>query len=155
MPATKLKQFLDEKGVKYVSIKHSRAYTAQEIAASLHVPGQELAKTVLVKLDGRMAMVVLPASYKVDFDRLKECTGASTVELASEDEFRETFPDCELGAMPPFGNLYGLPVFVDETLTTEPEIVFNACSHTEVIRMGFEDYKNLVNPTVVSCGQHV
>ncbi|MDZ7374459.1 MAG: YbaK/EbsC family protein [candidate division KSB1 bacterium] len=155
MPASRLKQFLDEEGVKYVSIKHSRAYTAQEIAAAMHVPGQELAKTVLVKLDGKMAMIVLPASYTVDLEALRKCTGASQAELAREEEFRELFPDCELGAMPPFGNLYGLPVYVDESITQDKEIVFNACSHTEAIRMAYADYERLVHPTHVRCGRHV
>jgi Ala-tRNA(Pro) deacylase len=154
MPSTRLKQYLDEKGVKYVTIKHSRAYTAQEIAASMHVPGQELAKTVLVKLDDKMVMVVLPANLAVDLHLLKDCTGARKAELAKEEEFRELFPDCELGAMPPFGNLYNLPVYVDTSLARDREIVFNACSHTEAIRMGYADYERLVSPTVIHCARN-
>ncbi len=106
MPLQKLREFLDQNSVKYVSISHSPAYTAQEIAASAHIPGQELAKTVMVKLDGKMAMAVLPASFKVDLDHLGSATGADAVELATEEEFKGLFPGCEPGAMPPFGNLW-------------------------------------------------
>ncbi len=112
MPARKLKEFLDSHNIKYVTISHSPSYSAQEIAASAHIPGKELAKTVMVKINGKMAMAVLPASYKVEFDLLKEVASASKVELASEQEFKDMFPDCEIGAMPPFGNLYGMEVFV-------------------------------------------
>ncbi|RPJ62603.1 MAG: YbaK/EbsC family protein, partial [Acidobacteria bacterium] len=107
MPVKKLKEFLDENRVKYVTISHSLAYTAQEIAATAHIPGKELAKTVIIRADGRMAMAVLPASLKVDFDLLADATGAKKIELATEREFKQLFPDCEMGAMPPFGNLYG------------------------------------------------
>jgi Ala-tRNA(Pro) deacylase len=149
MPVQKLKELLDKEKIKYVSISHSPAYTAQEIAASAHVRGKELAKTVMVKIDGEMAMVVLPASYRVDMERLKEATGATKVELAGEKEFKDLFPGCEVGAMPPFGNLYGLQVFVAATLAAEGEIVFNACSHTELIRLGYKDFERVVSPKVV------
>jgi Ala-tRNA(Pro) deacylase len=149
MPAKKLREFLDSHGVEYVTITHSPAYTAQKIAASAHVPGKELAKTVMVRVDGMMSMAVLPASYRVDFDLLREAAGATEVELAGEGDFRETFPDCELGAMPPFGNLYGMKVFVAERLAEDEEIAFNACSHTELIRMRYADFERLVKPTVV------
>jgi Ala-tRNA(Pro) deacylase len=149
MPVKKLKEFLDENGVKYVTISHSLAYTAQEIAASAHVPGKELAKTVIVKADDRMVMAVLPASLKVNFDLLANAIGAQKVELATEKEFKQLFPDCELGAMPPFGNLYGMAVFVAESLTEDKEIAFNAGSHTELMRLPFEDFSRLVKPNVV------
>jgi len=149
MPVKKLKEFLDENRVKYVTISHSLAYTAQEIAASAHIPGRELAKTVMVKADGRMAMAVLPASLKVDFRLLADTIGAKKVELATEREFKQLFPDCELGAMPPFGNLYGMEVFVAESLTEDKEIAFNAGSHTELMRLPFEDFLGLVKPKVV------
>ena len=106
MPVKRLKEYLDTNQVKYVAINHSPAYTAQEIAASAHVRGRELAKTVMVKVNGRMAMAVLPASRKVDFERLKAAAKADNVELAGEQAFRDMFPGCEVGAMPPFGNLY-------------------------------------------------
>ena len=149
MPATKLKEFLDSQNVKYVTINHSAAYTAQEIAASAHIPGQELAKTVMVRLDGKLAMAVLPASYKVDLNALKESTGAHQVELAGEQEFRSQFPECELGAMPPFGNLYDLQVYVDQSLTKDDTIAFNAGSHTELIKLSYKDFESLVRPKIL------
>jgi Ala-tRNA(Pro) deacylase len=148
MPVRKLKEYLDENHVEYVTIIHSRAFTAQKIAAAAHVPGQELAKTVMVKVDGKMAMTVLPANFKVDLDRLREVTGAADVELATEAEFAEWFPDCEVGAMPPFGNLYGLDVYVAEKLTRDEEIAFNAGTHTELIRMAYRDFERLVKPKI-------
>lgn len=149
MPVKKLKEFLDANRVKYVTISHSLAYTAQEIAASAHIRGKELAKTVIVKADGRMVMAVLPASLKVDFELLAEAIDARKVELATEREFKQMFPDCELGAMPPFGNLYGMDVFVAESLTEDKEIAFNSGSHTELMRLPLEDFLTLVNPKVV------
>lgn len=149
MPAERLKQFLDENDVRYTTITHSPAYTAQEIAARAHIPGQELAKTVCVKVNGQLAMAVLPASYSVDFRLLKDITGADTLELAVEREFRDQFPECELGAMPPFGNLYGLDVYVAVKLTEDENIAFSAGSHSELIRMSYADYERLVKPKVV------
>lgn len=146
MPVKKLKEFLDKEGVKYVAITHSPAYTAQEIAASAHIPGQDLAKTVIVTLDGRMAMAVLPASYRIDFDLLKDATGAAKVELATEKEFKDMFPGCEVGAMPPFGNLYGMDVYVAETLAEDDEIAFNAGSHAELVKLDYADFDRLVRP---------
>lgn len=149
MPVRKLKQFLDEHMVKYVVIQHSPAFTAQEIAASAHIPGQELAKTVMVKIDGTMAMAVLPASLRVDLEGLREALDVGSVELASEREFKDMFPDCEVGAMPPFGNLYGMDVFVAQSLTEDEEIAFNAGSHTELIRLSYMDFDRLVKPRVL------
>jgi Ala-tRNA(Pro) deacylase len=146
MPAQKLKDFLDSHNIKYVIISHSLAYTAQEIAASAHIAGKELAKTVMVKIDDKMAMAVLPASYKVSFDLLKAAAGARKVELANEQEFRNMFPESEVGAMPPFGNLYGMESFVDESLTRDDEIAFNAGSHTELIKLAYRDFERLVKP---------
>ena len=149
MPLKKIKDFLNSKNIKYVTISHSTAYTANEIAASAHIPGKELAKTVMVKIDGKMTMSVLPASYKVDFDLLQEASGASKVELASEQELEDMFPGCEIGAMPPFGNLYEMEVFVDKSLCEDEEIAFNAGSHTELIRLSYKDFEKLVKPKVV------
>jgi Ala-tRNA(Pro) deacylase len=146
MPSKKLKSFLDENKVKYISIQHSSAYTAQEIAAIAHIPGKDLAKTVIIKIDGKMAMAVLPASYKVSFENLKEALGAKEVRLAYEQEFMDKFPDCEVGAMPPFGNIYGMDVYAAESLAEDEEIAFNACSHTELIKMSFADFERLVKP---------
>jgi Ala-tRNA(Pro) deacylase len=150
MPVKKLKEFLDKEGIKYVSIVHSTAYTAQEVAASAHITGKELAKTVIVKLDGQMAMAVLPANRKVVLQDLREVTGSDQVKFASEEEFKARFPECETGAMPPFGNLYGIPVYVDETLTEDSEIAFNAGSHFELIRMSYADFERLVKPEIMS-----
>jgi Ala-tRNA(Pro) deacylase len=148
MPVKKLKDFLDENGVKYVAIRHSEAYTAQEIAAFTHIPGKELAKTVMVKVDGNLAMAVVPASHRVDFELLREAAGAKQVDLAGEAEFRDDFPACDVGAMPPFGNLYDMDVFVSEALAEDVEIAFSAGSHCEVIRLSYADYEHLVQPRV-------
>jgi len=134
MPLNKVKAFLDVHGTKYVAISHSKAFTAQGIAAIAHISGRELAKTVIVSLDGDLAMAVLPASYQVDLEELRRRTGVRTAELATEREFKQYFPDCETGAMPPFGNLYGIPVYVDETLCEDREIAFNAGSHYDSSR---------------------
>ena len=150
MPVQKLKEFLDSHNIKYVVISHSRAFTAQETAASAHVPVKELAKTVMVKINGKMAMAVLPASCKVDFDLLKKATEAATIEIANEKEFKDLFPDCEIGAMPPFGNLYGMEVFVAKTLTEDREIAFNAGSHRELVKLAYKDFEQLVKPKVIT-----
>ena len=149
MPVKKLKEFLDSNNIKYVIIKHSTAYTAQEIAAAAHIPGKELAKTVMVKVDGKMAMAVLPAAYKVDFNLVKKAAGAKKVELASEEEFQDMFPDCIVGAMPPFGNLYGMEVFVSKSLAEDYEIAFNAGSHNELIKLAYKDFEKLVKPKML------
>lgn len=148
MPVQKLREFLDTNNVKYVTITHSVAYTAQEIAASAHIRGKELAKTVMVMLDGELAMAVLPASRQLDLDRLKQVSGAGSVRLATEAEFKDRFPGCETGAMPPFGNLYGMKVFADETLAEDQEIAFNAGTHSELIRLAWADYQRLVSPVM-------
>lgn len=147
MPAKRLKEFLDSRQIKYVTINHSLAYTAQEIAGSAHIPENRLAKTVMVKIDAKMAMAVLPGSEKVDLGSLKQAAAAKEVELASELEFKDRFPECEIGAMPPFGNLYGMQVFAAKNLPAD-EIAFNAGSHTELIRMSYKDFESLVQPKI-------
>ncbi|MBU8891395.1 MAG: YbaK/EbsC family protein [Bacteroidales bacterium] len=149
MPIKKVKDYLNRNDIKYVVISHSPAYTAMEVAASAHVSGNDLAKTVIVLVDGKMTMVVLPASYKIDFGLLKEITGTKNVELAEEDEFISMFPNCEVGAMPPFGNLYNTEVYVAETLTKGKEIAFAAGFHNELIKMAYKDFANLVKPIVM------
>lgn len=149
MPVKQLKEFLDDHNIKYIVISHSPAYTAQAIAASAHVSGKELAKTVMIKVDGKMAMAVLPASYQVDFGLMKEAVGAAKVELASEAEFKDLFPECEVGAMPPFGNLYDMDVFAASRLAEDDEIWFNAGSHTELVKLAYADFERLVKPKVV------
>lgn len=148
MPVKRMKEFLDSYRVKYICISHSPAYTALETAASARVLARELAKVVMVKLDGQMAMVVLPATRKVDLDRLKNVAGVKTAELANEREFNDLFPECEHGAMPPFGNLYAIRVFADEALARDEQIAFNAGSHCELVKMAYEDFQRLVKPTV-------
>lgn len=139
MIAARLQEHLDRSHVRYVTVPHSPAYTAQEVAASAHVSGHGLAKAVMVKLDGRLAMAVLPAARDVDLDDLRRATGAADVRLAAEAEFAPLFPGCEVGAVPPFGNLYGVDVFADETLADEEDITFNAGSHTDPVRMSYAD----------------
>ena len=148
MPIQKLKDFLDTNDIRWVSIKHSPAFTAQEIAASAHIPGQEMAKTVMVKIDGDMAMAVLPATKMLSLSLLKEAAGADKVEIATEAEFKDIFPQSEVGAMPPFGNLYDMKTYVAESLAEDEEIAFNAGSHTELIRVSYKDYERSVQPTV-------
>jgi Ala-tRNA(Pro) deacylase len=148
MPVKKLKEFLDSQHVKYITITHSPAYTAQEIAACAHIPGKDLAKTVMVKGDGKMTMAVVPASHKVSLDRLCGVVGAKKLALASEQDFKDRFPDCEIGAMPPFGNLYDMEVCVSETLAEDSEIAFNAGSHTELVKLSYKDFERLVHPKV-------
>jgi Ala-tRNA(Pro) deacylase len=149
MPLSKVRTFLDSHHVKYVVLSHSKAYTAQGIAAISHIPGKQLAKTVIVKLDGALGMAVLPASYQVDLYTLGKEIGIRKAEIASEHEFKQHFPDCETGAMPPFGNLYGIPVYVDATLCDDEEIAFNAGSHYELIRMSYTDFEKLVQPVIL------
>jgi len=152
MPVAKLKEFLDKEGVKYVTIHHSPAFTAQEVAASAHVSGREMAKVVMVKLDGQMAMAVVPANHRIDMDVLARALDVHNAELASESEFKGSFPQCDLGAMPPFGNLYHMDVFVEEDLSREESIAFNAGSHTEVVKMSFADFEHLVKPRYFKSG---
>jgi len=148
MPVRKLKEFLDQNKVKYVSISHSAAYTAPEIAQRAHVSGRDLAKTVMVKLDGKMAMAVLSAADHVDVEKLARAAHARKAQLASEGEFKALFGECEIGAMPPFGNLYGMKVFVSSRLAADEEIAFNAGSHTELLKLTYADFERLVKPAV-------
>ena len=150
MPVKKLKEFLDANHVKYVSIIHSKAYTAQQVAQSAHVPGRLLAKVVIVELDGEMAMAVLPANRKVVLQDLREITGSDQVHFVAEEKFQDRFPDCEIGAMPPFGNLYGMAVYAAESLAQNEEIAFNAGSHEEIIKLAYRDFERLVEPGVTA-----
>ena len=155
MPSLKLIEYLDEHKVHYLITKHSQAFTAQEIAAAAHVSGRSFAKTVMIKIDGKLCMAVLPASYQINFEELKAALGKDSARLAYEQEFLNKFPDCEVGAMPPFGNLYGMEVYVAESLTKDEEIAFNACSHTELIQMKYKDFAGLVKPKVIKFSQLV
>lgn len=150
MVLKKLREYLDSNHIKYVVLSHSLAYTAQEVAASVHIPGKEVAKTVLVNVNGKMVMAVLPANYNINFNRLMIALGGGDVFLAPENELLELFPDCELGAMPPFGNLYNMEVFVAKSLAEDEEIAFNAGSHTEIIKMDYKDFAQMVEPKEIS-----
>jgi Ala-tRNA(Pro) deacylase len=149
MALERLMGYLDTNGIRYVVITHSPAYTAQGIAGLAHIPGRELAKTVIVNLDGKLAMAVLPANFHVDLSLLKRAAGAGSVSLATEDDFANVFPQCETGAMPPFGNLYGIAVFADDSLEKDKEIAFNAGTHRELVRMAWQDFKRLAQPNIV------
>jgi Ala-tRNA(Pro) deacylase len=144
----RLEAYLREKRVPFEVRHHPRAITAQEVAASEHVPGKMLAKTVMVLADGKMVMLALPAPYRVDMEKAGAALGVGEVCLAQEEEFEGAFPDCELGAMPPFGNLYDLPVYVEETLTEDEIIVFRAGTHTDTMSVSYADFERLVEPTV-------
>lgn len=148
MPVKALTKFLDANGVKYVTIRHSVAYTAPQIAESAHIPGDQLAKTVMVKLDERLAMAVLRGTDKVDIDLLRNAAGANKAEFATEAQFQGAFPAVEPGAMPPFGNLYDMPVYVDEGLAKDERIAFNAGTHSELIQLDYADFERLVEPSV-------
>jgi Ala-tRNA(Pro) deacylase len=148
MPVEKLKKFLNDNKIRFVCVSHSPAFTAQEIAASAHIPGREMIKTVMVLVDEQMVMAVLPASYQVDLQALQQLAQGTQAGLATEQQFRNLFPGCEAGAMPPFGNLYDIPVYVDERLAEDEQIAFNAGSHTELVRLAYEDFVRLVEPQI-------
>ncbi len=151
----KVTQFLDQAGVKYKVVEHKPAFSAQQVAAVEHEPGKYVAKPVIVKVDGKYMMCVLAACYKVDLRALKEQLGAKSVELAEEDEIGKLFGDCELGAEPPFGNLYDLPTIMDKALEADDHIMFQAGSHDKAMRMNMADYKKLVKPKVVQFSYHL
>jgi Ala-tRNA(Pro) deacylase len=145
----RLEQYLREQQITFELQHHPLAYTAQEVAASEHVPGKELAKTVIVITDDRSVMVVVPATRNIQVSRLGGALGASQARLAQEKEFEALFPDCEVGAMPPFGNLYGMDVYVDRSLGEDERILFRAGTHTDTMRIKYADFARLVNPIVV------
>jgi Ala-tRNA(Pro) deacylase len=150
MPVKKLKDFLDSHHIKYLSLVHSPAFTSQEIAAAAHISGKQLAKTVILKIDGNFAMMVLSANDQVNFMKLREITSNSTIDLATEFEFKDKFAGCEVGAMPPFGNLYDMPVYISSQLSKQEHILFNAGSHSELIQLAFFDFERLVKPKIVA-----
>ena len=150
MPVKTLTKCLDDNKVKYVTIRHSIAYTAQQIAESAHIPGKEMAKTVMIKLDDRLAMAVLRSTDKVDLDLVRATAGAEKAALATELQFQGMFPGIELGAMPPFGNLYDMAVYVDEALARDERIAFNAGTHSELIQLDYADFERLVQPSVAN-----
>ena len=149
MPGQRLREYLDQHQVKYLCLEHPTAYTAQEVAQSAHVEGKTLSKTVIINVDGRLAMAVVHAPDRLDLQQLRSAIGAKEVRLATEDEFRDAFADCELGAMPPFGNLYGMEVFLEQDVPTDGDIVFSAGSHSEVMAVSYKDFADLVQPTTI------
>lgn len=150
MPLNKLKEYLDSNQIRYVTIKHSLAFTAQEIAASAHIKGKSIAKTVILKVDGKLTMFVLPGSFKVDIEKVKEVLNTENVRLADEMEFKDKFYECEIGAFPPFGNLYDIDIYCENALLHDENIAFNACTHTELFQMKLQDFLNLVKPKVLN-----
>lgn len=152
---TKIKDFLDEEQVSYQLLQHTLAYTAMEVAGAQHVPGKDMAKSVIVNADGQTIMCVLPSTHIIDFEKLKMVVGAKDIRLVRESELSKLFPDCELGAEPPFGPIYGLKVFVDKVLANSDEIVFNAGTHTDTLRLKFKDFVRLTNPTIAEFGDHI
>ena len=150
MPAQKLKEFLEKNNIKYESIEHPITYSANMTAHVSHVSGKKFAKTVIIKVDGDFKMVVVPASQMVRCGHLKKLLSAKKVEIASENEFVKLFPDCEPGAMPPFGNLYGLEEYVSDQLSGDIQIAFNAGTHTELMQMKYSDFERLVHPRKIN-----
>ncbi len=140
--------FLKKSKVKYKLTKHEPSYTAQNLAAAEHEPGRFVAKPVIVKADGKFVMCVLAAPHKIDFKALKKQLGAKSVKLAEEKDIGELFPDCELGAEPPFGNLYDLPTVMDKSLEADDHIAFQAGSYEKAVRMTMKDYRKLAEPEV-------
>lgn len=145
----RLQSYLEEEKIPYEVIPHRTVYTAQEVAQATHIPGQDVAKTVMVRKGHELVMVVLPALAQVDLGRLADEMGEKEVRLAREAEFEDIFSDCDLGAMPPFGNLYGIPVYVDEALTEDETITFNGGSHEEAVKISFRDFDEHVSPRVL------
>lgn len=152
--ASRLVEYLEENKVWYVPMSHPRAYTAQEIAAAQHIPGREMAKTIIFKADQDFVMIVVPATQRIDLSIVRLELPYREIVFATEDEFAWLFPDSEVGAMPPFGNLYNLPVYVDKTLSRDKEIVFNAGTHADTIRMKYEDFVSLVKPQIVDLSRN-
>jgi Ala-tRNA(Pro) deacylase len=149
MPAAKMTEFLEERGVPYTNIRHPAAFKSAEIAEAVQLDRHQFAKTVVVVIDGEMSLVVVPANTRLALSELRDMFQTTQIRLATEDEFTDVFPDCALGAMPPFGNLYGLPVYVEAGLAEQPEIAFNAGTHTEVIKMSYADFERLGQPLVL------
>jgi Ala-tRNA(Pro) deacylase len=150
----RVREYLDAHAVQYQVIAHPEAFTSQEVAAASHISGRDIAKVVLVKRAGLLAMVVVPAACRVGVDRLASLSGSPDVRLAREEEFEALFADCDTGAMPPFGNLYGLPVYVDDELASRERIIFQAGNHSELVSMRYRDYDRLVQPQVTELCSH-
>lgn len=151
----RLEQYLRDNGVPFETMTHTQAYTMPEVAAALHVPGKQVAKVVVVKADGKTVMLVLPASHRLSFAQVRAMLEAKKVSLAKEEEFTGLFPDCAVGAMPPFGNLYDLPVYVDQALAEEANIVFRVGTHRHTMKVAYADFARLVQPAVGEFAEHL
>jgi Ala-tRNA(Pro) deacylase len=151
----KLKTYLDKNKIKYSTLKHKEAFTAQEIAAAQHIPGKQVVKSVLIKADDKYVLAVLPAIHMVDFSSLKKALNAKKVSLATENEINKVIPDFEIGAMPPFGSMFDLPVYADSTLKEDKEIVFNAGTHKDMVKMKYKDFEKLAKPALGEFGKHI
>jgi Ala-tRNA(Pro) deacylase len=143
-----MEKHLRESGVGFEVKTHEQAFTMQEVAAALHVPGNQVAKVVIVCADKEKVMLVLPAPYRMNVDLVRDLVGAKKVRLAKEEEFTDLFPDCATGAMPPFGNLYGVPVYVDRSMAEEPDMVFRVGTHRETMKIAYTDFVRLAQPVV-------
>ena len=148
--SVQLQKFLDSHNAKFAVSSHHTAFTAREVAAVEHLPAREVAKVVVVFGDGNYHMIVIPANRLVDFQEVRQTLQLSQARLATEDELAKLFPDCELGAMPPIGALYGMRVYLDSSLLDEEMIAFNAGTHRDVVHMRTSDFRELTNPTMVS-----
>lgn len=151
----RLEQYFRENGVGFQAMTHQVAYTAQEVAAAQRVPGKQVAKVVIVMVEGKPVMLVMPASYRIDFAKLKSGLGVQDVQLARERDFSALFPDCDTGAMPPFGNLYDVPVHIDRVLTEDAEIVFQAGTHCDTMKITYADYARLAQPIIADFATHL
>jgi Ala-tRNA(Pro) deacylase len=150
----RLQEYLDSQGVRYETIPHREAFTSQEIAAASHISGKDIAKVVMVKRGDALVMAVLPAACKVSVERLARVIGSADIALAREHEFSTLFGDCDTGAMPPFGNLYGLDVYVDDELASRSGVIFQAGNHHELVSMAYRDFERLVQPKVAEICSH-
>ena len=144
----RMEKYLRENGVSFQVETHDQAFTMQEVAAALHVPGNQVAKVVIVCADKDKVMLVLPAPYRMNVDLVRDLVGAKEIRLAKEEEFADLFPDCATGAMPPFGNLYGVPVYVDRSMAEEPDMVFRIGTHRETMKVTYADFARLAQPVV-------
>ena len=150
-----LQSYLDEMGINYRSSKHAEAFTAQDLAAAEHIPGRKVIKPVVVRADGEFVMCALPASHRVDLSELRQQLQCEEVQLADEGALQEIFADCELGAAPPIGRLYGLPTLMDESLFADDRVTFQAGTHSDAVTMTLADYRRVAQPEVAYFGRHV
>jgi len=151
----KVQEYLKKEKVGYQPIEHSKLFTAAEIAGDQHIPGKKMVKTVIVKADKDFIMCLVAATHHLDLNKFKKIVKAKEVRLATEEEMKTLFPECEVGSEPPFGKLYNLNVFADSTLEQDDEVAFNAGSHTDLIKMRFEEFQRVINPKFVEMGVHI